>query len=197
MEMRKVSWSVVSLAAIVLLALAAAPSALAKDGDVLRQGACTGVSTSKIKLSEGNGRIEVEFEVDQNRNGVRWNILIRQNGRRVASLVRVTRGPSGSFEVRIVAPQPCGHRHVRRDRDAVWRDLPSAGFRVFLGASQLLHSTAERLAAREHGLEQVLAVPFDPLERLAHPKRRGVTSSVSSSQRSGVETGAPGFGGTE
>ena len=29
------------------------------------------------------------------------------------------------------------------------------------------------------------------------PKRRGVTSSVSSSQRSGVETGAPGFGRTE
>jgi hypothetical protein len=29
------------------------------------------------------------------------------------------------------------------------------------------------------------------------PKRRGVTSSVSSSQRSGVDTGAPGFGRTE
>ena len=106
--MRKVSSSVVSVAAIVLLALAAAPSALAKDGDVLRQGACTGVSTSKIKLSEENGRIEVEFEVDQNRNGVRWNILIRQNGRRVASLVRVTRGPSGSFEARFVAPNRAG-----------------------------------------------------------------------------------------
>ena len=66
------------------------------------------MSTSKIKLSEENGRIEVEFEVDQNRNGVRWNVLIRQNGRRVANLVRVTRGPSGSFEARIVAPNRAG-----------------------------------------------------------------------------------------
>ena len=106
--MRKISSSVVSVAAIVLLALVAAPSANAKDGDVLRQGTCTGVSTSKIKLSEEDGRIEVEFEVDQNRNGVRWNILIRQNGRRVANVVRVTRGPSGSFEARIVAPNRAG-----------------------------------------------------------------------------------------
>ena len=106
--MRTFSSSVVSVAAVVLLALAAASSAVAKDGDVLRQGACTGVSTSKIKLSEENGRIEVEFEVDQNRNGVRWNVLIRQNSRAVASVVRVTRGPSGSFEARIVAPNRVG-----------------------------------------------------------------------------------------
>ena len=106
--MRLFSLPVVSVAAIVLLALIAAPAAVAKDGDVLRPGACTGVSTSKIKLSEENGRIEVEFEVDQNRNGVRWNILIRQNGRRVANVVRVTRGPSGSFEARIVAPNRAG-----------------------------------------------------------------------------------------
>jgi hypothetical protein len=107
-EMKKVSLLVASVAAFALLALSAAPAAVAKDGDILRRGACTGVSTSKIKLSEENGRIEVEFEVDQNRNGVRWNIVIRQNGRSVAKLVRVTRAPSGSFEARIVRPNRAG-----------------------------------------------------------------------------------------
>jgi hypothetical protein len=106
--MKKVSLLVASVAALALLALSAAPAAVAKDGDILRRGACTGASTSKIKLSEENGRIEVEFEVDQNRNGVRWNTVIRQNGRRVANLVRVTRAPSGSFEARIVAPNRAG-----------------------------------------------------------------------------------------
>ena len=39
--------------------------------------------------------------------------------------------------------------------------------------------------------------PFDPLERLAHPEVARPHLRVSSSQRSGVETGAPGFGRTE
>ena len=89
-------------------ALVAVPTTSAKDGDVLVRGACTGATTSKLKLSDEDGRIEVEFEVDQNRNGVRWNVVIRQNGRSVARLVRVTRGPSGSFEARIVAPNRAG-----------------------------------------------------------------------------------------
>ncbi len=97
-----------SLAALALLALSVAPAAVAKDGDVERRGVCTGASTSKIKLSEEDGAIEVEFEVDQNRNGVRWNVVIRQNGRAVRNLVRVTRGPSGSFEARIVRPSTAG-----------------------------------------------------------------------------------------
>jgi hypothetical protein len=106
--MQKLTLVVASVSSLVLLALATAPAAIAKDGDILRRGTCTGPSASKIKLSEENGRIEVEFEVDQNRNGVRWNVLVRQNGRSVATLVRVTRPPSGSFEARIVAPNRAG-----------------------------------------------------------------------------------------
>ena len=64
------------------IALAAAPAGIAKNGDVRVRGTCTDASTSKLKLSEDDGRIEVEFEVDQNRNGVRWNVVIPQNGNR-------------------------------------------------------------------------------------------------------------------
>lgn len=100
------TWTVgIGLVALtaVLAALALAPAGLAKRGDVRVAGTCTKASTSKLKLSEENGRIEVELEVDQNRNGVRWFVAITHNGARVARMARVTRPPSGSFEARILA----------------------------------------------------------------------------------------------
>jgi hypothetical protein len=90
------------------IALAAAPAGIAKDGDVLVRGTCTGATTSKLKLSRENGRIEVEFEVDQNRTGVRWTVAVFQNGARIARLTRVTKGPSGSFEARVLARNTVG-----------------------------------------------------------------------------------------
>jgi hypothetical protein len=90
---------VLAFAAAVLAALPAS----AKDGrDVRVAGACTASSTSKLKLSPENGRIEVEFEVDQNRNGVVWRVALYRNGVRVTSTTATTRGPSGSFEARRV-----------------------------------------------------------------------------------------------
>ncbi len=86
-----------------LIAALFVPAALAKGGDVRVAGKCTNSSTSKLKLSPDNGRIEVEFEVDQNRNGVKWTVVIRQNGKVVRTLKKVTKAPSGSFEVRYVA----------------------------------------------------------------------------------------------
>ena len=83
-------------------ALLLAPTAAAKDGDVRVAGTCTKASSSKLKLSEENGGIEVEFEVDQNRSGVRWTVALFRNGTQVAQRVRVTLGPSGSFEARFV-----------------------------------------------------------------------------------------------
>jgi hypothetical protein len=94
-----------TVAALALAALAA--PAFAKEGDVRVQGRCTGPSTAKLKLSEENGRIEVEFEVDQNRNGVRWTVVLRRNGLVAAAGAGVTRAPSGSFEFRrLVANRP-------------------------------------------------------------------------------------------
>jgi hypothetical protein len=83
--------------------LALAPAALAKDGDVRVAGPCTKASSSKLKLSREDAGTEVEFEVDQNRNGVRWRVVLFRNGTQVASRVRVTRAPSGSFEARFVS----------------------------------------------------------------------------------------------
>ena len=70
--------------------LALAPAALAKDGDVRVAGTCTKASSSKLKLSREDAGTEVEFEVDQNRNGVRWRVVLFRNGTQVASRVRVT-----------------------------------------------------------------------------------------------------------
>jgi hypothetical protein len=92
------------LAAAIGAALALSPAALAKDGDVRVAGTCTKASTSKLKLSREDAGTEVELEVDQNRNGVRWRVVLLRNGTRVANRTAVTRGPSGSFEARFVRP---------------------------------------------------------------------------------------------
>jgi hypothetical protein len=91
-----------------LIGGAAMPAALARDGDVIRRGACSGRSDWKLKLSEENGRIEVEYEVDQNRVGDVWRVRIRHNGDLVFADRRTTRGPSGSFEVRILQRNRAG-----------------------------------------------------------------------------------------
>lgn len=91
---------IISLAAIpAVLALFAAP-VTAKDGDVRVGGSCTGNTSAKIKLSPEDGRIETEFEVDQNRGGVTWRVVLRRNGTVAARTQGTTGGPSGSFEIR-------------------------------------------------------------------------------------------------
>jgi hypothetical protein len=91
-----------------LAALVAIPATAAKDGDVLVQGTCTGATTSKLKLSEEDGLIEVELEVDQNRTGVRWTVTLRRPAAVLVRTTRVTRGPSGSFELRRVVANRAG-----------------------------------------------------------------------------------------
>ena len=91
-----------------LLVVGAAGPVLAKDGDVIRRGACGGRSDWKLQLSEEDGRIEVEYEIDQNRVGDTWRVRIRHDGDLVFAGRRTTRGPSGSFEVRIVQRNRAG-----------------------------------------------------------------------------------------
>jgi hypothetical protein len=99
-------WPILAaLAAALLLA----PTVAAKDGrDIRVAGTCSASTTSKLKLSPEDGGIEVEFEVDQNRNGVRWGVVLFRNGTKVASRAHVTRAPSGSFESRFVTGNRAG-----------------------------------------------------------------------------------------
>jgi hypothetical protein len=92
-------WGLAGAMAVFLLA---APAG-AKDGDVIREGACSGRTDWKLKLSPENGRIEVEFEVDQSKNGRRWRVTLKREGNRIFRGIRTTQPPSGSFEVRRVA----------------------------------------------------------------------------------------------
>ena len=99
-------------------ALLAVPAALAKGGHhrgVTVRGTCTQQSTSKLKVARDDRGIEVEFQVDQNRNGVPWKVTLRRNGVRVASLRARTHAPSGSFEVRrLIADRPGADRITAR-----------------------------------------------------------------------------------
>src|SRR4051794_31112537 len=94
---------ILTLTAVVAAAALAPTTALAKhggDGDASARGSCTKSSSAKLKVKPDDGRLEAEFEVDQNRNGVRWRVTLSRNGKRVAATTATTRAPSGSFEVR-------------------------------------------------------------------------------------------------
>jgi hypothetical protein len=77
-----------------------APAASAKAGDVIKTGRCSAGSTWKLKLSPDDGRIEVEFEVDQNKVGDTWRVRLSHDGDVFFHGTRTTQAPSGSFEVR-------------------------------------------------------------------------------------------------
>jgi len=98
---------VVVAAAIAITMLGAVP-ALAKDGDVIRRGACSGSSDWKLKLSPEDGKLEVEYEVDSNKVGQTWNVKLWKNGSRIFNGSRVTKAPSGSFTVRVVTANTAG-----------------------------------------------------------------------------------------
>jgi hypothetical protein len=72
------------------------------DRDVRAAGSCTLRSTAKIKLGPEDGRVEAEFEVDENRVGKTWSVVMNRNGARVLSRKATTNARSGSFEVRAV-----------------------------------------------------------------------------------------------
>jgi hypothetical protein len=88
---------------LALAAMAMIPTtALAKHGGDRGKavtGSCTGNATSKLKVKPDNGRLETEFEVDQNRNGVKWSVTIKRNGKVAVSTSARTKAPSGSFSV--------------------------------------------------------------------------------------------------
>ena len=59
-------------------------------------------------MSPENGKIEVEFEVDENKVGKTWRVKIKRDGEVLARGTRVTQAPSGSFEFRTVVSNRAG-----------------------------------------------------------------------------------------
>ena len=89
------------MSAFALGTIASVPAYASGGGTkVVSRGTCTKLSTSKLAVQHEDGRIETEFEVDSNRVGQRWNVVIKDNGVIVFSGSRTTQAPSGSFEVR-------------------------------------------------------------------------------------------------
>ena len=99
--LRTASLSIGVVAATVLAGtISLATPASARGGDeVINRGSCTGAGTWKLKAKHDDGRIEVEFEVDTNRVGQRWKVRLSDNRVVFFRDHRITRAPSGSFEV--------------------------------------------------------------------------------------------------
>ena len=106
----------IGIAALTAMLMALAPAALAggnKGGDpIIKRGKCSVSSSWKLKAKADDGRIETEFEVDQNRNGRRWRVTLKRNGATVFSGIRTTVAPSGSFSVRRLLAGPAGSSRI-------------------------------------------------------------------------------------
>lgn len=91
--------------------VATAPAASAKTVATKTAGKCSATSHWKMKAKPDNGRMELEFEVDSNRNGQRWVVRISDNRKLIYAATRITVAPSGSFEVRKLTPNRAGIDH--------------------------------------------------------------------------------------
>lgn len=111
--MRSVSKSLTIAPLALALVLASVGVAGARDGDVEVRGRCSGGSQAELKLSDEDGRIEIEFEVDEDRVGQRWRVVVRHDGERVLRSRATTTRPSGSFEVRTVVDDDPGRDVIR------------------------------------------------------------------------------------
>jgi hypothetical protein len=98
----------IALAAISLALLPATTSAKDDREEKRVTGNCTGAASSKLKAKPDDGRLEVEFEVDQNKNGITWKVRFRRNGVRVVKTRATTHAPSGSFSVERRIGNPAG-----------------------------------------------------------------------------------------
>jgi hypothetical protein len=99
--MKKMSTSAAVAALLIgaTLPVLGAGAAQAGDREVVRSGSCSGSTDWKIKAKPDDGRIEVESEIDSNRNGQTWTWTLKHDGNVASHGRSTTRGPSGSFEV--------------------------------------------------------------------------------------------------
>lgn len=68
-------------------------------GEVSRSGSCPQGTHWELKTKADDGRLEVELEIDSNRNNQTWTWRLLHNGSVSAHGTSVTKPPSGSFGV--------------------------------------------------------------------------------------------------
>ena len=117
-----------------VIGIALPGAALAKGGDddngggnsreTRVTGSCTAGSSAKLKAKPDDGRLEAEFEVDQNRNGVTWRVVIvatapwpSPRGRRPARRAARSASSAGSRTAQAATASRPGRR-ARRARSA-------------------------------------------------------------------------------
>lgn len=99
--MRKLAGLGLAALATAVILVSAVPAAAGDGREVIRTGNCSRASDWKLKVKPDDGRIETEYEVDQNRVGQRWRVVLRRDGVVFFRAIRTTRAPSGSFEVEV------------------------------------------------------------------------------------------------
>jgi hypothetical protein len=93
-------------------------------------GSCTGQTSAKLKAKPDDGRLEVEFEVDQNRNGVTWRVRLRRNGSLVVKTRATTKAPSGSFSVERRIADPAGSDRIAARATSPSGEVCTASLRI-------------------------------------------------------------------
>ena len=136
MSKRSKRTAAIGVLSVLALGTFTAVPAYAKGAKVRKAGTCSARSHWKLKLS-ADGRVnETEFEVDSNRVGQKWNVVIADNGVRVFSAVRATKAPSGSFTVDRRIPNKAGIDRIvataKNRRDG--RDLRRPSVHLIRGA---------------------------------------------------------------
>ena len=88
----------------------------------------------------------MEFEVDQNVSGDRWQVRIRHDGDVAFRGTRTTRGASGSFSVRIVENDQAGSDVFRARARNLSTDEVCVGERDVLGEGASRSPASDRRA---------------------------------------------------
>ena len=137
---------------VLSLAMLALPGAtLAKSDATIKTGSCTAASDWKLKVKPDDGRLEVEFEVDQNRNGVQWRVVLKNDGAAFFRGQATTRAPSGSFSIERRSTNGPGSDKV------VARATNPASGEVCRGTITILTTRAATRPTRCHALDAVAA----------------------------------------
>lgn len=110
--MNKKLWTVAMIVPFAVGGMVAtAPAASAKTIAAQASGQCSMGSHWKMKAKPDDGRMELELEVDSNRNGQRWAVRITNNRHLIFAGTKVTVAPSGSFEVARLTANRAGLDH--------------------------------------------------------------------------------------